>query len=110
MKRALSVVLTLAMLLSMVTVFAITPVSAATVIKNTAPAIRANVGETITLSNYTVVFDGDSSATSNITWKNGSTTITTFKPTAKGVTVLTATSGSKTKDIYVVAKNSSDTE
>ena len=110
MKRALSVVLTLAMLLSLVTVFVVTPVSAATVIKNTAPAIRANVNETITLSNYSVVFDGDTTATSGITWKNGSSTITTFKPTAKGVTKLTATAGSKTKDIYVVAKNASDSE
>ena len=110
MKRALSVVLTLAMLLSLVTVFVVTPVSAATVIKNTAPAIRANVNDTITLSNYSVVFDGDTTATSDITWKNGDTTVTTFKPTAKGVTKLTATSGSKSKDIYVVAKNASDSE
>jgi hypothetical protein len=98
------------MLLSLVTVFVVTPVSAATVIKNTAPAIRANVNDTITLSNYSVVFDGDTAATSDITWKNGDTTVTTFKPTAKGVTKLTATSGSKSKDIYVVAKNASDSE
>ena len=111
MKRALSIAITLAMLLSMLTVFFVSPVSAATVISNNSPAIRANVGETITLSNYSVTFDGDSSATtSGITWKNGSSTITTFKPTAKGVTTLTATAGSKTKNIYVVAKNSSDTE
>ncbi|MBQ7048360.1 MAG: hypothetical protein IJN86_05370, partial [Clostridia bacterium] len=110
MKRTLSLIVTLAMLLSLFTVFAVSPVSAATVIKNNSPAIPANVGETITLSNYSVTFDGDSTATSNVTWKNGSTTITTFKPTAKGVTTLTATSGSKTKNIYVVAKNASDTE
>ncbi len=110
MKRTLSFIVTLAMLLSLFTVFAATPASAATVISNTSPAIRANVGETITLSNYSVTFDGDTTATSNVTWKNGSTTITTFKPTAKGVTTLTATSGSKTKNIYVVAKNASDTE
>ncbi len=110
MKRALSIILTLAMLVSMFTVFAVTPVSAATVIKNTSPAITATVGTKITLSNYSVTFDGDTSATSGVTWKNGSTTITEFTPSAKGVTVLTATSGSKTKNIYVVAKNASDTE
>ena len=110
MKRALSVFLTLAMLLSLVTVFAVTPVSAATVIKNNSPAIPAIVGSKITLSNYSVVFDGETAATSGITWKNGSTTITEFTPTAKGVTTLTATSGSKTKNIYVVAKNSADTD
>ncbi len=110
MKRALSVILALAMLVSMLTVFAVTPVSAATVIKNNSPAIPATVGTKITLSNYSVTFDGDTSATSNVTWKNGSTTITEFTPSAKGVTVLTATSGSKTKNIYVVAKNASDSE
>ncbi|MBE6692362.1 MAG: hypothetical protein E7586_03390 [Ruminococcaceae bacterium] len=110
MKRALSVILALAMLVSMLTVFAVTPASAATVIKNNSPAITATVGTKIALSNYSVTFDGDTSATSNVTWKNGSTTITEFTPTAKGVTTLTATSGSKTKNIYVVAKNASDSE
>ena len=111
MKRFVSTVLTLAMLLSMLTVFAVTSVSAATEISNTSPAITANVGETITLSSYSVVFDGDSKATSGVTWKNASgTTITSFKPTAKGVTELTASSGSKSKTIYVVAKEASETE
>ena len=110
MKRALSVLLTLAMLLSMFTVFFVTNVAAATVITNTSPAIAASVGEKITLSNYSVTFDGDSSATSGVTWKNGSTTITTFTPSTKGVTKLTATKGSKSKTIYVVAKNASESE
>ena len=110
MKRFISSVLTVAMLLSMLAVFAVTNVAAATVITNSSPAITADVGETIALSGYSVVFDGDTSATSNITWKNGSTTITSFKPTAKGVTKLTATSGSKSKTIYVVAKAASETE
>ncbi len=111
MKKVLSVVLTLAMLLSVFSVFAVTNVSAATAINNSSPAITANVGTQINLSNYSVVFDGDTSATTNITWKNSSgSTISYFTPTAKGVTKLTATSGSKSKTIYVVAKNASDTE
>lgn len=110
MKRALSILLTFAMLLSMFTVFFATGVAAATVITNTSPAIAANVGQTITLSNYSVTFDGDSSATSGVTWKNGSTTITSFTPNAKGVTKLTATKGSKSKTIYVVAKNANESE
>ncbi len=110
MKRALSVLLTLAMLLSMVSVLFATNVAAATVITNTSPAIAATVGQKITLSNYSVTFDGDSSATSGVTWKNGSTTITSFTPSAKGVTKLTAISGSKSKSIYVVAKHASDVE
>ena len=111
MKRFISTILTLAMLLSFCTVFAATSVSAATVISNTSPAITANVGEKITLSNYSVVFDGATSATSNLTWKNESgTTITSITPSEKGVTKLTATSGSKSKTIYLVAKLASETE
>ncbi len=111
MKRVLSIILTLAMLLSMFTVFAVTNVAAATVITNQSPAITATVGTKITLSNYSVTFDGDSSATSGVTWKDSSgTAITTFTPSSKGVTKLTAASGSKSKTIYVVAKNASDTE
>jgi uncharacterized membrane-anchored protein len=89
MKRALSVLLTFAMLLSMFTVFFATSAAAATVITNTSPAITANVGQKITLSNYSVTFDGDSSATSGVTWKNSAgTAITSITPTA-GVTKLT---------------------
>jgi len=111
MKKLLSVILVTALLLSMFSVFAVTNVSAATVIANASPAITANVGTTIYLSNYSVVFDGASSATTSITWKNSAgSTISSFTPTSKGVTKLTATSGSKSKTIYVVAKNTSDTE
>ena len=110
MKRTISIVLTLAMLISLFTVFFVTEVSAATVIKNNSPAIPAIVGQKITLSNYSVTFDGDTTATSGVTWKQNGTTITSFTPSAKGVTTLVASSGSKTKNIYVVAKNSSDTE
>lgn len=111
MKRVLSIILTMAMLMSLFTVFAVTNVAAATVISNQSPAITATVGTKITLSNYSVTFDGDTSATTSVSWKNAAgTAITTFTPSAKGVTKLTATSGSKSKTIYVVAKNASDTE
>ncbi len=110
MKRTISIVLTLAMLISLFTVFFVTEVSAATVIKNSSPAIPATVGQKITLSDYSVIFDGDSTATSGVTWKQNGTTITSFTPSAKGVTTLVASSGSKTKNIYVVAKNSSESE
>ncbi|MBE6682542.1 MAG: DUF1080 domain-containing protein [Ruminococcaceae bacterium] len=110
MKRFISMVITLAMLLSLCSFFAISGAAAVIEISNTSPAITADVGETIDLSSYSVVFDGDTSATSDITWKNGASTITSFKPSAKGVTNLTATSGSKTKTIYVVAKEADETE
>ncbi|MEG2118452.1 MAG: glycerophosphodiester phosphodiesterase family protein, partial [Clostridia bacterium] len=44
----------------------------------------------------------------DITWKNGDKAITSFTPSAKGVTKLTASSGSDSKSIYVVAKDKSD--
>ncbi len=110
MKRSLSVVLTLALLLSLCTAFFVTEASAATAISNTSPAIPANVGQKITLADYSVTFDGDTSATSGVTWKLDGQTITSFTPSAKGVTTLVASSGTKTKNIYVVAKNTSETE
>ncbi len=111
MKRLISTILTLAMLLSLFTVFAVTGVAAITEITNASPAITAIVGDTIDLSGYSVVFDGDSTATTGIVWKNaGGSVIDSLDITAKGVTKLTATSGSKTKTIYVVAKNPTDSE
>ncbi len=110
MKRFLSIFLTVAMLMTLITVFAVTNVNAATVVSNSAPVITANAGTAVNLSGYSVVFDGDSSATSGVTWKNSSgTTITSITPSA-GVTKLTATSGSKTKTVYVVAKSASESE
>lgn len=110
MKRTLSVILTLAMLISLFTVFFVTEASAATVINNVSPAIPTNVGQTISLSDYSVVFDGDSSASTGLTWTLNGTKITSYTPTEKGVTTLVASNGSKTKNIYVVAKNSSESE
>ncbi|MBR5278446.1 MAG: hypothetical protein IKU23_04180 [Clostridia bacterium] len=112
MKRFFSLVLTLAMLVSMLTAFCVgsaTTVSAATVIPKNSPAIATNVNTTVNLSNYSVTFD-DGTVASNVVWKNNGTAITSYKPTAAGVTTLTATSGSKTKNIYVVAKATSASE
>ncbi|MBO5786004.1 MAG: discoidin domain-containing protein [Clostridia bacterium] len=111
MKRLLSVLLSAIMVFSLFTFLGVTGVAAVTEISNSSPAITADVGETIALSGYSVVFDGDTSATTDITWKNASNaTITSFKPTEKGVTKLTATKGSKSKTIYVVAKEADETE
>ena len=78
-------------------------------ISNTSPAITANVGDTVDFANYSVVFDGDSSATTALTWKNEvGTKITTLKIDAKGVVRVTAESGSKSKTVYVVSKEVTD--
>ena len=111
MKRLLSLLLSAIMVFSLFSFLSITRAAAITEISNSSPAITADVGETIALSGYSVVFDGDTSATTDITWKNASNaTITSFKPTEKGVTKLTATKGSKSKTIYVVAKEADETE
>lgn len=112
MKRTLSIILSLAMLLSMFTVFftaTSVSVAAAVTVSKASPAITADVGDTINLSNYSVEFD-NGTVSSSLTWKNGSSAITSFTPEAKGVTELTATDGTNTKTIYVVAKNASESE
>ena len=113
MKRTLSILLTLALLATVCSAFFVFEVSAEqAVITNTSPAITANAGEKITFANYAVTFDGDTEATSaGITWKNEKgDTVTEFTPEAKGVYKFTASAGSKSKNIYVVAKNASETE
>ena len=111
MKRLLSLLLSAIMVFSLFSFLSITGAAAITEISNSSPAITADVGETIDLSGYSVVFDGDSSATSNLTWTNeAGNTITKITPASKGVTPITAKSGSKTKTIYVVAKEANETE
>ena len=112
MRRTLSAILSLAMVLSLFTFLGVMNVAAEVkAISNTSPAITANVGDTVDFSNYSVVFDGDSSATANLTWKNeAGNTITTLKINNKGVVPVTATSGSKSKTIYVVSKEKNETE
>ena len=112
MRRTLSAILSLAMVLSLFTFLGVMNVAAEVIaISNASPAITANVGDTVDFSNYSVVFDGDSSATANLTWKNeAGTKITTLKIQEKGVVPVTATSGSKGKTIYVVSKEKNETE
>ncbi len=76
------------------------------------PAIRADMGDTVDLTSCDVQFTVDSIYTSgkDITWKKDGNLITTFTPTASGVTLLTATSGGVTKNVYVVTRNLSDGE
>ncbi|MBQ5837680.1 MAG: DUF1080 domain-containing protein, partial [Clostridia bacterium] len=112
MRRTLSAILSLAMVLSLFTFLGVMNVAAEVkAISNTSPAITANVGDTVDFANYSVVFDGDSSATTDLTWKNeAGTKITTLKIDAKGVVRVTAESGSKSKTVYVVSKEKDETE
>ena len=112
MRRTLSAILSLAMVLSLFTFLGVMNVAAEIkAISNTSPAITADVGDTVDFSDYSVVFDGDSSATTDLTWKNeAGTVITTLKINEKGVVPVTATKGSKSKTIYVVSKEKDESE
>jgi glycerophosphoryl diester phosphodiesterase len=76
------------------------------------PAIRADMGNTIDLTNCDVQFSANAVYTkgSDITWRKDGTVITSFTPTNAGVTRLTASSGNITKTIYVVTRNLDDGE
>ena len=80
-------------------------------VKFSKPAICCDVGETIDLTKCGVQFTVDTPVvTSGITWTNNGASVSSFKPTAAGTYTLVAKSGSKTKNVYVVAKNPTDTE
>lgn len=110
-KRMLCTLLTAAIVCTML--FSVPAAADSPVIKisNSSPCITADVGQKITLSNYSVVFDDDYLPSYNVAWKDaGGNAITEFTPSAKGVTPLTAAANGKTKTIYVVAKEASESE
>ena len=76
------------------------------------PALRADIGDTIDLTECDVQMTANSVCTDGgtITWKNGSKAITSFTPTQAGVTRLTASANGITKNIYVVTRNLTDGE
>lgn len=76
------------------------------------PAIRAEMGDTIDLNGCDVQFKANEVYTkgSTIVWKKDGKQVTSLTPTQAGVTMLTATSGSITKNIYVVTRSLNDGE
>ena len=114
--QKLALFLVICMLSSLFGVFPASQAEAVTLteISNVEPAILANVGTTVNLSNYSVQLnDGTVLNPAEITWYNGSTVISSFTPTSKGVTTLTAKKTSAptvSKTVYIVAKLSSETE
>ena len=84
-----------------------------TTVSYSVPAIGANAGDTIFLSLYSVYYNSNAvMSADSITWSSDELTITngTVCPTEAGTYKLTATSGKNTKDVFVVAKNVTDTE
>ena len=111
MKRTVSVILALLLIATVFASFGTVSAAATKKITNSNPAITANVGQKITLSDYSVVFDGDKDATYDIAWTTEKgASVSEITPDKKGVTKLVATSGSKKANIYVVAKEANETE
>lgn len=113
--KFLALFLVMAMLFSLSAVFPAMTVSAIAIpIYNVEPAILAEAGTAIELSDYSVELDdGTALSPNDIEWYNGTTAISTFTPSAAGVTALTAqkkADSSVKKTIYVVAKLSTDDE
>ena len=77
------------------------------------PAIPADVGETVTLSDYAVEFSASNIiGADKINWSSEEITITngTVKPSAKGIYKLTATSETYIKNVYLLVKAPHETE
>ncbi|MDD4124386.1 MAG: glycerophosphodiester phosphodiesterase family protein [Eubacteriales bacterium] len=73
------------------------------------PAIPVNAGQAVDLTKYNLgVSATETINASSLTWKNGTTAITSFTPSSAGVYTLTAVYGTTSKSVYVVAKNTAD--
>jgi glycerophosphoryl diester phosphodiesterase len=113
MKRTVSIFLAMLLIATLFASFGTVSAVAAKSkkITSTNPVITANVGEKISLYDYSVVFDGDSDAVSEIKWaKEDGAWITEITPDKKGVTKLIVSSRTKTTNVYVVAKEKNETE
>ncbi len=111
MKRLTSVLLSL---LIVCTIFSSFAVSADTdyVISNASPVITWETSSALILDNYSVVFDGDTEATSDVEWYDDGVLledgVIVYEKT--GVYTLTAKNGNKEKTIYCVINESLDGE
>ncbi len=74
------------------------------------PAILADVGEKIDFADYSVEIGAAVVPASSLTWSRDGAQVTNFTPDKKGVTKFVAKSGSSEKTVYVVAKESSESE
>lgn len=83
-------------------------------VKYSCPAIPADVGQTLKLTDYAVEFVSSSAtAAGEITWSSDAIKVGadgSVTPTAAGVYALTATAGSRCRTVYLVAKAAEDSE
>ncbi len=85
----------------------------AKVVQLASPAIKANVGEAVDLSSYTIQFSEEKMFKgSDVTFTSSALTITDKKvtPDKKGVFAINAVSGELSTKIYLVVKNANETE
>ncbi len=112
MKRFFALILCVLMLLPML--LSALPAAAAEEIKvgYSSPAICTDAGAALDLTKYAVQFENEKNCipAAQIVWKDGDKTVTSYTPAEKGVYPLTATANGKSKTVYVVAKNASETE
>ncbi len=78
----------------------------------TMPAIPAQAGVKVDLSKYSVQFSLGQTVSSGITWASSELTVSanTVTPKAKGVYTLNASYNGKTKAVYLVVKERTDSE
>ncbi len=108
LKRVLAVLCMVTLLLP--TVCGIQPLAADDkVISYAEPAILADVGDTIKLTDYKYKLQ-DGTVLEGLTWTYNDAEVTEFKPEDDIVYALKATKGDKTKNVYVVAKEKTATE
>lgn len=100
MKKLLGVFLSLMMVLPLIAVMFVTTAAAVTVVSGDTLVIKADLGDVITLADYTV--DGLSG---DLTWTDSSgTAVTEYVPVVKGAAKFTASNGTGTATVYVLAK------
>jgi len=108
-RKIIAVVFSVMVICSTLTCFPYA-VSAETVtIKNVEPAILVNAGDTVDLSGYSVEFS-DKTVTSDVKWTYNGSEVKQFKAEEAKVYPLVAQSGGRTQNVYIVAKNPSDSE
>lgn len=111
MKKIFSLLLAVLMTVAALTFIPVSEATAAedTVIKNTSPAVTGNTGEDIDLSVYTVELN-DGTVLESPEWTMDGETVTTVKFDEKGVYTLTASKDGKSRTVYAVIKEPSETE
>ena len=117
MKRIFALILSICLLLPLTAAFPVSAAAAAPILPVTLtlgfPAVKADTGETVDLTFYSVTADdGSVLPADQIVWSSDEVTVAGGKvtPATKGVYRLAATANGKTKTVYLLVKDPADTE